>query len=198
MRGVSSLNEIVIWIGIAIFIALVTASVLIYFQNERFDDKYKKNIEIIRAIKAQKLRDFGIRFYETEAQKDDKQRDDLPNEENFKELGKQALNSNRNLNRLTKKAADLKMWFDYLPRAKEFLVGAALWLFLLGLISLVFCLSVWAELNNGGKVVYSGYLSFLWILFGINLFKNILRYNLVTKNINKHMDMIREGDVGKF
>jgi hypothetical protein len=38
----------------------------------------------------------------------------------------------------------------------------------------------------------------LWILFGLNYFKNILRYNLVRKNINEHMEKFREGAVEKF
>ncbi|UCE37742.1 MAG: hypothetical protein JSW00_00390 [Thermoplasmata archaeon] len=189
----------IIWIGVIIFIALIIASVLFYFQNEKFDTKYKKNIEIIRAIKAQKLKDFGMKYFEEEAlEVKAKSKKEVPSGEDFKDLGKKALRSGKNLNRLTKKAADLKMWYDYQPRAKDFLVSAALWTFLLGLISLVICLSIWAELNNAGEIRYSGYLSFIWIIMAINLFKNILRYNIVTTNINKHMDMIREGDVEKF
>jgi hypothetical protein len=69
---------------------------------------------------------------------------------------------------------------------------------LIGIAVLAFCLAIWAELHTVGEVRYSGYLSFIWILMSINLFKNILRYNLVTNNINKHMDMLREGDVDKF
>lgn len=192
--------DIIIWIGIFIFVALIFASILLYFQSERFDEKYKKNIEIIRAIKIQKLKDFIFKYCETEKLFFDEKKanQNYPSEEDFKNFGKKALLSSKNLNKLTKKAADLKMWFDYLPRAKEFLVNAALWTFLLGLVTLVFCLSVWAELANNGHIIYSGYLSFLWILMGINLFKNILRYNIVTKNINKHTDMLREGDVEKF
>jgi hypothetical protein len=57
----------------------------------------------------------------------------FPTEEEYRELGMKILDSNKNLNRLMRKSADLKMWFDYLPRAKDFLVSAALWLFLLGL-----------------------------------------------------------------
>jgi hypothetical protein len=194
------LYDLIIWIGVIFFVALIIASIMLYFQSEKFDVKYKKNIEIIRAIKAQKLKDFTMKYYEMEKLLDDEKKTnkDFPSEENFKNLGKKALLSNKNLNKLTKKAADLKMWFDYLPRAKEFLVNAALWTFLLGLVTLVFCLSAWAELKNTGDIRYSGYLSFLWILMGINLFKNILRYNIVTKNINKHTDMLREGDVEKF
>ena len=192
--------DIIIWIGVIFFVALIIASIRLYFQSEKFDAKYKKNIEIIRAIKAQKLKDFAMKYYEMEKLGDDntKTEKDVPTEEDFRNLGKKALLSNKNLNRLMKKAADLKMWFDYLPRAKEFLVNAALWTFLLGLVTLVFCLSVWAELMNTGYIQYSGYLSFLWILMGINLFKNILRYNIVTKNINNYTDMLREGDVEKF
>jgi hypothetical protein len=194
------LYDIIIWIGVIFFVALIIASILLYFQSEKFDAKYKKNIEIIRAIKAQKLKDFTMKYVESEklTNEEKKTEKDFPTEEDFQNLGKKALLSNRNLNKLTRKAADLKMWFDYLPRAKEFLVNAALWTFLLGLVSLVFCLSVWAELKNTGDIRYSGYLSFLWILMGINLFKNILRYNIVTKNISKHTDMLREGDVEKF
>lgn len=192
--------EIVIWIGVAIFIALVITAVLLYAQSERFDRNYKKNIEIIRAIKTQKLRDFIIKFYEEESIKPshDGKKNDFSSIEEFKELEKKMFRSNKNFNRLMKKSADLKMWFDYLPRAKEFLVSAALWLFLLSLAVLAFCLSLWVELGNIGHVQYSGYISFLWIFMGIRLFKNILRYNIVTKNINKHMDMLREGDVEKF
>jgi hypothetical protein len=178
---------------------LIITSIVLFFQNEKFDAKYKKDIEIIRAIKAQKLKDFMMKYSEMEKLGDDaKTKKDFPTEEDFKNLGKKALLSNKNLNKLTRKAADLKMWFDYLPRAKEFMVNAALWTFLLGLVTLVFCLSVWAELKNTGDVRYSGYISFLWILMIINLFKNILRYNIVTKNINKHTDMLREGDVERF
>ncbi len=192
--------DIIIWMGVIFFVALIIASIILYFQSEKFDAKYKKNIEIIRAIKTQKLKDFTVKYYELEKLGDDdtKTEKDFPTEEDFKNLGKKALRSNKNLNRLMRKAADLKMWFDYLPRAKEFIVNAALWTFLLGLVTLVFCLSVWAELMNSGNIQYSGYLSFLWILIGINLFKNILRYNIVTKNINKYTDMLREGDAEKF
>lgn len=192
--------DIIIWMGVIFFVALIIASIILYFQSEKFDEKYKKNIEIIRAIKTQKLKDFTVKYYELEKLGDDdtKTEKDFPTEEDFKNLGKKALLSNKNLNRLMRKAADLKMWFDYLPRAKEFIVNAALWTFLLGLVTLVFCLSVWAELMNTGHIRYSGYLSFLWILMVINLFKNILRYNIVTKNINKYTDMLREGDVEKF
>jgi Flp pilus assembly protein TadB len=185
-------------VGLLVFIALISASVLIYFQNDKFDEKYKKNIEIIRAIKTQKLKDFGMSYFKGESKRIENENKDFPTAENFKELSAKAMLANKNLSRLTKKAADVKMWFDYLPRAKEFLVNAALWTFLLGLVVLVFCLSIWAELNRVGTVQFAGYLSFLWILMGINLFKNILRYNIVTKNINKHMDMLRAGEVEKF
>lgn len=199
MKEVRILYDIIIWVGVAIFIALILTGVSLYFQSERFDKKYKKNIEIIRAIKTQKLRDYVIGFYEQELQnKNDNTKDEFPSSEDFKELGKKLLESNKNLNRLMKKSADLKMWFDYLPRAKEFLVNAALWLFLISIAVVAFCLSLWAELVTIGEVRYSGYLSFIWIIMAINLFKNILRYNMVTKNINKHMDMLREGDVEKF
>jgi hypothetical protein len=186
--------------GVAIFIALILASAYIYFQSERFDDKYKKNIEIIRAVKTQKLLVKIREFKEDESvlPQVEEGKEDFPSIEDFKKLEEWMLKSNKNLNRLMKIAADLKMWFDYLPRAKEFLVSAALWVFLLGLAALAFCLSLWAEMVNIGHIQYSGYLSFLWIFMSIRLFKNILRYNMVTKNISKHMDMLREGEVEKF
>jgi hypothetical protein len=191
--------DFIIWIGILIFVTLIIAAVITYFESERFDLKYKKNIEIIRAIKTKKLQDFFMKYYEKESLKTKlDSKDDFPSQKEYLELGMKILESNRNLNRLMKKSADLKMWFDYLPRAKDFLVNASLWLFLLGLAILVFCLSAWAELSNYDRITYSGYLSFLWILFAMNYFKNILRYNIVRKNINEHMDMIREGDVDKF
>jgi hypothetical protein len=140
-----------------------------------------------------------MKYYERNMDNPNLSKDgDFPSEEEYRELGLHILESNRNLNRIMKKSADLKMWFDYLPRAKDFLVNAALWLFLLGLAILVFSLSVWAELSNTNDITYSGYLSFLWILFAMNYFKNILRYNIVRKNINEHMDHLREGAVEKF
>ncbi|MEE9152152.1 MAG: hypothetical protein V3U20_10030 [Thermoplasmata archaeon] len=191
--------DIIIWIGVVIFVALTIAAVLLYFQNERFDEKYKKNIEIIRAIKIRKLRDLIMGSYEQESHiKDKNTGNNFPVNDDFKELAKKVLESNKNLNRMMRKSADLKMWFDYLPRSKEFLVSAALWLFLLSIAVLAFCLALWAEFETVGEVRYSGYLSFILILMSINLFKNILRYNLVTKNINKHMNMIRDGEVEKF
>jgi hypothetical protein len=186
-------------VGILVFIAFIIASVLVYFESEKFDRKYKKNIEIIRAIKTKKLQDFFIKYYEKESLKTRLQsKDNFPTQQEYMELGIKILESNRNLNTLMKKSADLKMWFDYLPRAKDFLVSGALWLFLLGLAILVFSLSVWAELSNTNEISYAGYLSFLWILFSMNFLKNILRYNIVRKNINEHMDNLREGDVDKF
>ncbi len=191
--------EELIWVGVGIFIAFVITATITYFESEKFDRKYKKNIEIIRAIKTKKVHDFVMRYYENEMVVPKiKEKEDFPTEEEYRELGMKILNSNKDLNRLIRKSADLKMWFDYLPRAKDFLVGAALWLFLLGLAILVFCLTVWAEFRNTGDIRYSGYLSFLWILFGLNYFKNILRYNLVRKNINEHMDKFREGAVENF
>jgi len=193
------LHDIIIWIGIIIFITFIVVAVLFYSQSERFDERYKKNIEIIRAIKTERLREQVMKFYEGEINlKSEKTKGDLPSDTEFQELSKKILDSNRSLNRLMKKSADLKMWFDYLPRAKEFLVNASLWTFLLSVAVLAFCLSLWAELQTAGEMRYSGYLSFIWILMTINLFKNILRYNLVTKNINKHMDMLREGEVDNF
>jgi len=193
------LHDIIIWIGIIIFITFIVVAVLFYFQSERFDERYKKNIEVIRAIKTERLREQIMKFYEGETNlKSEKTKGDLPSDAEFQELSKKILDSNRSLNRLMKKSADLKMWFDYLPRAKEFLVNASLWTFLLSVAVLAFCLSLWAELQTAGEMRYSGYLSFIWILMTINLFKNILRYNLVTKNINKHMDMLREGEVDNF
>ena len=191
-------NEL-IWVGIGIFGAFIIAATITYFESEKFDRKYKKNIEIIRAIKTKKLHDFVMKYHEKELDVPQiEPKEKFPSEEEYRELGMKILESNKNLNRLLRKSADLKMWFDYLPRAKDFLVGAALWLFLLGLAILVFCLAVWAELNNLDEIRYAGYLSFLWILFGLNYFKNILRYNLVRKNINEHMDRLREGAVEKF
>ena len=193
------MHDIIIWIGIIIFITFIIVAVLFYFQSERFDERYKKNIEVIRAIKTERLREQIMKFYEGETNlKSEKTKGDLPSDAEFQELSKKILDSNRSLNRLMKKSADLKMWFDYLPRAKEFLVNASLWTFLLSVAVLAFCLSLWAELQTAGEMRYSGYLSFIWILMTINLFKNILRYNLVTKNINKHMDMLREGEVDNF
>jgi len=193
------LHDIIIWIGIIIFITFIVVAVLFYSQSERFDERYKKNIEIIRAIKTERLREQIMKFYEGETNlKSEKTKGDFPSDTEFQELSKKILDSNRSLNRLMKKSADLKMWFDYLPRAKEFLVNASLWTFLLSVAVLAFCLSLWAELQTAGEMRYSGYLSFIWILMTINLFKNILRYNLVTKNINKHMDMLREGEVDNF
>ena len=193
------MHDIIIWIGIIIFITFIVVAVLFYSQSERFDERYKKNIEIIRAIKTERLREQVMKFYEGEINlKSEKTKGDLPSDTEFQELSKKILDSNRSLNRLMKKSADLKMWFDYLPRAKEFLVNASLWTFLLSVAVLAFCLSLWAELQTAGEMRYSGYLSFIWILMTINLFKNILRYNLVTKNINKHMDMLREGEVDNF
>jgi hypothetical protein len=193
------MSDFIIWIGISVFVTFIIAAVITYFESERFDQKYKKNIEIIRAIKTKKLHDFFMKYYEKENLKTKlDSKEDFPSQKEYLELGMKILESNRNLNRLMKKSADLKMWFDYLPRAKDFLVRASLWLFLLGLAVLVFCLSAWAELDKGGSIIYSGYLSFLWILFAMNYFKNILRYNIVRKNINEHMDMIREGNVEKF
>jgi hypothetical protein len=196
---VGRMSEIIIWIGISVFVTFIIAAVITYFESERFDLKYKKNIEIIRAIKTRKLHDFFMKYYEKESLKTKlDSKDDFPSQKEYLELGMKILESNRNLNRLMKKSADLKMWFDYLPRAKDFLVNAALWLFLLGLAILVFCLSAWAELSNYDGITYSGYLSFLWILFAMNFFKNILRYNIVRKNINEHMDKLRDGNVDKF
>jgi hypothetical protein len=57
---------------------------------------------------------------------------------------------------------------------------------------------VWVELSNYDHIRYSGYLSFLWIFMTIRLLKNVLRYNLVTKNINDHMDKLREQDTKGF
>jgi hypothetical protein len=191
--------ESIIWIGITIFIAFIITAAITFFESEKFDSKYKKNIEIIRAIKTKKLQDFVIKYNEREIDSPKLNPDEkFPSQEEYRELGMRILESNKNLNRLMKKSADLKMWFDYLPRAKDFLVSASLWLFLMGLAILVFCLSVWAELSNTDGITYSGYLSFLWILFGMNYFKNILRYNIVRKNINEHMDHLREGAVEKF
>ena len=191
--------EIIIWIGVVIFIALVLTAVMIYIQSERFDEKYKKKIEIIRAIKTQKFRDFVLEFFGEEALKQKNEDDkNFPSMKDYKEMEKKMLRSNKNFNRLMKKSADLKMWFDYLPRAKEFLASAALWVFLLSLTVLTFCLILWIELINTGNVQFSGYISFLWIFMGIRLFRNLLRYNTVTKNINEHMDMLRDGEVEKF
>lgn len=196
---VRRLYEIIIWLGIVIFIALIITAVLIYVQSERFDEKYKKNIEIIRAIKTQKLRDFTMEFLKEEGTKPKNEDDkNFPSMKDYREMEKKMHKSNKNFMRLMKKSADLKMWFDYLPRAKEFLASAALWLFLLSLSVLTFCLVLWVELINTGDVQFSGYLSFLWIFMGIRLFKNLLRYNTVVKNINEHMDMLRDGDVEKF
>jgi hypothetical protein len=193
------LYEILIWIGLIIFISFVIAAVLIYFESEKFDAKYKKNIELIRAIKTNKLRDYVLKYYDKETSESKIDSKEKPlTIESFREMGIEILQSNKNTNRLMKKAADLKMWYDYLPRAKDFLVSASLWLFLLGLSILVFCMVVWAEYANYGEIRFAGYLSFIWIIMGMNFFKNILRYNLVRKNIDKHMDMIREGDVEKF
>jgi hypothetical protein len=193
------LYEVIIWIGLVVFISFIIAAVLIYFESEKFDNKYKKNIELIRAIKTKKLRDFVVKYYEKETSKPKvDSKDGFPTIDDFREVGMEILKSNKNTNRLMKKSADLKMWYDYLPRAKDFLVSASFWLFLLGLSILVFCMAVWAEYANYEEIRFSGYLSFLWIIMGMNFFKNILRYNLVRKNIDKHMDMIREGDVDKF
>jgi nitrogen fixation-related uncharacterized protein len=200
LRGVWKLPEIIIWIGVVIFIGFTISAILLYFQSERFDDKYKKNIEIVRAIKTKKLKEHVMKYHKEESinTENNKADEKFPSSEDFLELGKKVYESNKNLNRLMKKSADLKMWFDYLPRAKEFLVNASLWVFLLGIAILAFCLALWAELNSVDEMRYSGYLSFIWILMAINFFKNILRYNLVTKNINEHMDMIRDGEYKKL
>lgn len=200
------LYEMIIWVGIFLFVAFLFASLYLYFQNEKFDLKYKKNIEVVRAIKKQKLMDYVSKFYkeefgEVEAKKElekVKDRKDFPSEGDFIQLQEKFVESNKNLNRLMRKAADLKMWFDYTPRAKDFLTSAALWTFLLGLATLAFCLSVWVELVNSGHIQYSGYLSFLWIFMTIRLLKNMLRYNMVTKNINEHMDKLRDQDTKDF
>lgn len=194
------MHEIIIWIGVVIFVGLILSAILLYFQNERFDEKYKKKIEIVRAIKKEMLREHIMKYHKEESSnlKINNTNDKFPSSENFKDLGKKVSESNKNLTRLMRKSADLKMWFDYLPRAKEFLVNASLWVFLLGIAILAFCLALWAELNSVGEMRYSGYLSFIWILMAINVFKNILRYNMVTKNINEHMDRLREGEFDKF
>jgi hypothetical protein len=173
-----NLYELIIWIGIILFIGLNIIAALLYFQNEKFDKKYKKDVETIRAIKKQKLKDFMHKYFkEEEIKQIEDEKKDFPSAEDFKELQKKMAISNKNLNNIMKKSADLKMWFDYTPRAKEFLVAAALWTF---------------------HMQYSGYLSFLWIFMGIRIFRNLLRYNTVTKNISEHMDMLRDGEVGKF
>ena len=190
----------IIWIGMVFFVTLISMTVILYFQSERFDEKYKKKIEVIRAIKTQKFREVALKFQEEEKPASEKEdaKKDFPSEGDFRELEKKILKSNQDLNRLMKKAADLKMWFDYLPRAKEFLTTAALWVFLLSISVLAFFLSIWAELDSLGHIRYAGYLSFIWIFMSIRLFKNLLRYNMVTKNIDKHMDMLRDGEVEKF
>lgn len=198
--------ELIIWVGIILFVAFLFAGLSFYFQSERFDKKYKKNIEIIRAIKKQKLMDYVSKFYKEEfgeAQAKEeleriKNKEDFPSEGDFVQLQEKLADSNKNLNRLMRKSADLKMWFDYTPRAKDFLTSAALWVFLLGCATLAFCLTVWVELVNYGEIQYSGYLSFLWIFMTIRLLKNVLRYNMVTKNINEHMDKLREQDTKGF
>jgi hypothetical protein len=201
-----ALYEIVIWIGIVLFVAFLFASLAFYFQSDRFDVKYRKDIEVIRAIKKQKLMDYVSGFYSEEfgeaRAKEEldsiKDREDFPSEGDFVALQQRLADSNKNLNRLMRKAADLKMWFDYSPRAKDFLTTAALWMFLLGCSTLVFCLTLWAEIVYYGDVRYSGYLSFLWIFMTIRLFKNVLRYNMVVKNINHHMDKLREQNTKDF
>ncbi|UCF07786.1 MAG: hypothetical protein JSW28_09125 [Thermoplasmata archaeon] len=196
------MHELVIWVGIFLFIGFILAAAFLYFQSEKVDEKYKKSVELIRAIKKRKLKDHIIEFHGEEFAgmegKIAEEKERFPSEEDFRELQIKMQKSSRNLNTLMKKAADLKMWFDYLPRAKEFLVAAALWTFLIGLATLAFCLSVWVELTEIGHIQYSGYLSFLWIFMGIRFFKNILRYNMVTKNINEHMDKLRDEDIESF
>ena len=200
------LSELIIWLGVFLFVAFLFASLIFYFQVERFDKKYKKNIEVVRAIKKQKLMDYVSKFYKEEFGEDQakeelekiKDREDFPSEGDFVQLQERLAESNKNLNRLMKKAADLKMWFDYTPRAKDFLTSAALWMFLLGCATLAFCLTVWVETRDGGAIQYAGYLSFLWIFMTIRLFKNVLRYNMVVKNINEHMDKLREQDTKGF
>jgi len=200
------LYEMIIWVGIILFVAFMFAALSFYFQGEKFDKKYKKNIEIIRAIKKQKLMDYVSKFYKEEfdeAQAKEelekiKNKDNFPSEGDFVHLQEKLAESNKNLNRLMKKAADLKMWFDYTPRAKDFLTSAGLWTFLMGCATLAFCLTVWVELVNYNHIQYSGYLSFLWIFMTIRLLKNVLRYNMVTKNINEHMDKLREQDTKGF
>ena len=200
------LYELIIWVGVFLFVAFLGASLSFYFQSEKFDRKYKKNIEVIRAIKKQKLMDYVSKFYNEEfgeAQALEElekieNKDNFPSEGDFAQLQEKLVESNKNLNRLMRKAADLKMWFDYTPRAKDFLISAALWTFLMGCATLAFCLTVWVELVNYGHIRYSGYLSFLWIFMTIRLLKNVLRYNMVTKNINEHMDKLREQDTKGF
>jgi hypothetical protein len=199
-----SLYEMIIWVGIFLFVAFLGAALSFYFQGDRFDKKYKKNIEIIRAIKKQKLMDYVSKFYkeefgETQAKEElEKIKGDFPSEGDFVQLQEKLAESSKNLNRLMRKAADLKMWYDYSPRAKDFLTSAALWTFLIGCATLAFCLTVWVELSKFGHIQYSGYLSFLWIFMTIRLLKNVLRYNIVTKNINEHMDKLREQDTKDF
>ncbi len=213
--------EWIIWAGIALFIALTCIGVLLYFESERYDKRFKKSIELVRAIKTQKLLEFTKKFYEedlsrlttteiTETKQDEESKDtegskgsqtaknDFPTPEEYEILGTEMLNKNRNLKKLTKKASDLKMWYDYLPKPKEFLVKAGFWSFMLGFAMLSVCLSMWVELNNINEIRYSGYLIFFWIFFILQIFKHLLRYHFVTKNIHEHMDMLREGDLTKF
>lgn len=212
--------EWIIWAGIVLFITLTCIGVLLNFESERYDKRFKKSIETVRAIKTQKLLEFTKKFYEEDLSKptsiektetkhneDSKEneskepkeaKDDFPTAQEYETLGMEILNKNRNLKKLTKKASDLKMWYDYLPKPKEFLVKAGFWCFMLGFALLSSCLSIWVELNNINEIRYSGYLTFFWIFFILQIFKHLLRYHFVTKNIHEHMDMLREGDLAKF
>jgi hypothetical protein len=122
----------------------------------------------------------------------------FPSADEYEALGMKMLRKNKNLKRMANKASELKVWYDYLPKPKEFLVKAGFWSFMLGFAVLSVLLSMWVELNNVDEIRYSGYLVFFWIFFVLQIFKHLLRYNFVTKNINEHMEMLRNGELEKF
>ena len=189
-----------IWTGILTFGIFSTIATIVYFQVERFDSHYKKNTDLIRGIKLNRFNQLLRKHYASEVGIEDES-DSKSAEltiDRFHELEAQMFGTARNLEKLTLRAADLRMWYDYIPKGKEFLTRASLWLFLEGAILLFLFLYAAFELNLYDAIRIAPYLTFLPLLAAMKIWQNILRHNTVRTNINKQMDLFREGNLETF
>jgi magnesium-transporting ATPase (P-type) len=180
--------EILIWASLILFITFLVVAVYIYFQAYKFDEKYLKLIERVRKVKCRNF----IALFKNIHEEDIGQQKKMQKGEKEDKKKRKGFGALRNLYILTQKGSSAHIWFDYPLMAKEFLIGAAFWLFMLGYAIIQVCLIIYFEYTYLNSY-YSSYATFTWFFCCFEIYKYLSQYTTILKNIDRHLMLIRAG-----
>lgn len=188
------MTETLLWLSFLTFSVLLLASLYIYFQANRFDERYLEKIEKVRHIKSRRFVALVRKAVEEERGGTGGESKDGNSEDVRKGIG---LESDKRLNEIGRSASSMQLWFDYPLMAKEFLIGTSFWLFILGYAIVQVSLIVYFETAYLGSY-HSSYLASIWLICIYKVYNSFSQYVIVVRSIDRHIALLREGNLGEL